>query len=520
MRPGQIVAAVAALALVVFVIRRRTKLGGELKLAAGVVVVILGVYASGVLSNLPSFEKIIEDLADALGKWTYALVGAMAFLETGAFIGFIAPGEFTVILGGVIAGEGTISILPLIGLVWVCAVCGDSLSFFIGHRVGRQFLLKHGPRVRITEERFGKVEDYFDRHGGKTIVIGRFLGFVRPLAPFIAGTSRMTYGRFIPYSILGTGLWGTTFCLLGYIFWRSFSKVSKIAGQATLVLGVIAAVTIGIVYAYRRLRDPAERARLEAWTRRRPLLWRAWRFVVRPITIVLWPQIRFLVQRVTPGNLGIELTSMLAVGAASTYIYVLYASIFHEEPLRAVAGDRVAYDVAKDLRNDTLVDIAKVVTDLGSLPFVGTLVAIGAVLLIMRRRPLELFALVGGFLLVVLGVHLTKVGIDRPRPFNPLVEAVGSSYPSAHAAYSTAYVAMAAIAARVPGGIASRAALVLAGVAAAAVIGATRIYLGVHYLSDVLGGWGLGLAIFSACGVIALVVGYIRQNVAESPPPS
>jgi undecaprenyl-diphosphatase len=62
--------------------------------------------------------------------------------------------------------------------------------------------------------------------------------------------------------------------------------------------------------------------------------------------------------------------------------------------------------------------------------------------------------------------------------------------------------------------------MVLAGVAAAAVIGATRIYLGVHYLSDVLGGWGLGLAIFSACGVVALVVGYIRHNVAESPPPS
>jgi undecaprenyl-diphosphatase len=169
---------------------------------------------------------------------------------------------------------------------------------------------------------------------------------------------------------------------------------------------------------------------------------------------------------------------------------------------------------------DTLVDIAKVVTDFGSLPFVGTLVGIAAVLLIIRRRPLELFALVGGFLLVVLGVHLTKAGIDRPRPFNPLVEAAGSSYPSGHAAYSTAYVAMAVIATRVLAGIASRAALVLAGVATAALIGATRIYLGVHYLSDVLGGWGLGLAIFSACGVIALVVGYIRQNVAESPPPS
>src|SRR5437763_8927493 len=257
MSPGQIAAAVLALALAVFAFRRRHRLSTGLEIAAALGVVILAVIASGVLPHIPSFESIVKHLADALGKWTYALVGAMAFLETGAFVGFIAPGEFTVILGGVIAGEGTIAIVPLIGLVWICAIAGDSVSFLIGHKVGRQFLLKHGPKVRITEERFHKVEDYFDRHGGKTIVIGRFLGFVRPLAPFIAGTSRMTYGQFIPYSIVGTGLWGTTFCLLGYIFWRSFDKVSKVAGRATLVLGVVAALAAAIVYARRRLKDQA-----------------------------------------------------------------------------------------------------------------------------------------------------------------------------------------------------------------------------------------------------------------------
>jgi undecaprenyl-diphosphatase len=107
---------------------------------------------------------------------------------------------------------------------------------------------------------------------------------------------------------------------------------------------------------------------------------------------------------------------------------------------------------------------------------------------------------------------LAKAAIDRPRPANPLVDTLGSAYPSGHAAYATAYVAMGVIASRVFGGIVSRTALVLAGVVIAAAIGGTRIYLRAHYLSDVIGGYGLGLAIFAGCAAIALVAGFIRQN--------
>src|SRR3954463_14165306 len=367
MSPGHIAAAVLALVIAVVAFRRRERLSGELKVAAVVAVIALVVFASGLLSHLPSLESIIKNLADALGKGTYVLVGAMAFLETGAFIGFIAPGEFTVILGGVIAGEGTISIVPLIGIVWICAIAGDSTSFLIGHKVGRQFMLKHGPRVRITEERFHQVEDYFDKHGGKTIVIGRFLGFVRPLAPFIAGSSRMTYGRFIPYSIVGTGLWGTTFCLLGYIFWRSFDKVSKIAGQATLGLGVIAAITIGIWYARRRLRDPAERDRLERWiNRHRATRW-AWYWFVRPVSRVAWPQIRFLWHRLTPGHLGLEFTSTMAVTVGGAYTFIFDWSALRAAPGRGAPLDYTAFDIASRTFSETLVDVAKLLTNLGSL---------------------------------------------------------------------------------------------------------------------------------------------------------
>ncbi|MEA2422583.1 MAG: hypothetical protein QOF55_1682, partial [Thermoleophilaceae bacterium] len=102
MTAGQVLAAVAAVALLAaaLVARRRGKLGGERFLLSLVAVAGLGIYASGVLSSLPDAKKAIEDLAKALGKGTYALVAVMAFLETGAFVGLLAPGEFAVIVGG------------------------------------------------------------------------------------------------------------------------------------------------------------------------------------------------------------------------------------------------------------------------------------------------------------------------------------------------------------------------------------------------------------------------------------
>src|SRR5438105_9301533 len=172
-------------------------------------------------------QHLIEDLAKSLGQWAYLLVGGMAMAETAAFLGFIAPGEFAIIFGGVLAGEGALSIYLLVGIVWAAAVAGDSIGFMIGRRYGRAFAIRHGPKVRLTEERIRKVEAYFARHGGKTIILGRWVGFVRPLMPFTAGTSVMPYRRFLPYDVVSAGLWTTTFCVLGYIFWKSFTQITS-----------------------------------------------------------------------------------------------------------------------------------------------------------------------------------------------------------------------------------------------------------------------------------------------------
>src|SRR5437763_14800635 len=134
MSPGRIVALVVAVLLAGGALLRRKRLGGERFVIALVLAAGLAVYGSGVLMHV-NVQKGIEDLAKALGRWTYALVGVMAVAETGAFVGLVAPGEFTVLLGGVLAGQGTIDIYVLVGIVWACTLWGHTVSLFLGRRM-------------------------------------------------------------------------------------------------------------------------------------------------------------------------------------------------------------------------------------------------------------------------------------------------------------------------------------------------------------------------------------------------
>jgi membrane protein DedA with SNARE-associated domain/membrane-associated phospholipid phosphatase len=479
-------------------------------------------YAAGVMPDFPDVEQLIEDVAHALGAWTYLLVGVLAFLETGAFVGLVAPGESVVIVGGVIAGQGEISLLVLIGIVWTAAILGDTTSFFIGRRLGRGFILRHGPKVKIDEARLHQVESYFQRHGGKTILIGRFIGLVRALAPFVAGSSDLPYRRFIPYSVIGCGLWSTTFCVLGYVFYESFDKVANVAGKATFGFGVTVVTIVLAVWSYRRLRQPEERRKAVAWMERRPVLRPVlgvvrplWRRVLAPISRRVAPQARFLADRITPGGLGLELTTAFAVSGVGFYLFTVYAVTLSGDASTTPA-DRELLEIAERIDvHSALTDVVKVVTSLGSFATVATLVLAVSILLAARRNWIELGALVVGSIAVYVSVQLAKSGIDRPRPANPLVDAEGASFPSGHAAYSTVWVAAAVIVARVVPGMASRAALVVGSIVLAVAIGLSRIYLRVHYWSDVVGGWGLGAGIFGLCAVVALVVAYLRNNERE-----
>jgi membrane protein DedA with SNARE-associated domain len=206
--------------------------------------------------RLPDLEGFLTDLSDTLGPWTYALVAALAFLETGAFVGLVAPGETAIVLGGVVAAEGGVELGPIILVAWLAAALGDLASFALGQRLGRRFLLARGPRFGITATRLERVEHFFDRHGPRAILIGRFVGLVRAVAPFLAGASRLRLRAFLPWSLLGTAAWATAFTLVGYAFHESFASAAHTLTHAALGLAVVAAAVVAF-RAHRQARAAA-----------------------------------------------------------------------------------------------------------------------------------------------------------------------------------------------------------------------------------------------------------------------
>jgi membrane protein DedA with SNARE-associated domain len=126
-------------------------------------------------------------------------------------------------------------------ITWSAAALGDLASFWLGRRLGRRFLVTHGPRIGVTAPRLERVEGFFGRHGGKAILIGRFIGLVRAVAPFLAGASGMRLRAFLPWSLLGTAAWATTFTLVGYAFHDSFTTAASHLTHAAFALAIVAA---------------------------------------------------------------------------------------------------------------------------------------------------------------------------------------------------------------------------------------------------------------------------------------
>lgn len=451
-------------------------------------------------------QALLEDISNTLGAWTYLLVGFFAFAETGAFIGLVVPGETTMLLGGAVAGQGVIDVYLLIAIAWFAAWLGDTFSFFLGRRLGRDFVMKHGPRVGIGHERFEKVEDYFGRHGGKTIFIGRWISLVRALAPFIAGSTGMHYRAFVPYSILGTGLWASLHILVGYFFSNIIEEAGHYAARGALLLATLIALVIGTVYLVRYLRVEENRKKAVRWMEgHRATSWM--------VDLARRPQFRFLWDRVTPGGtFGLEFTSLMAALAVSLFVLVAYTVLIGRDP-GPTPGDETAIEVVEWLQTGALTSVAKVVTWFGSGGFTWGLALVCAALLAWRRRWVEFWVLLAGMTIAQVGIDGIKDALDRPRPPEPLASSEGSSFPSGHAAHSVIYLWLAVtIVLRLRPGMARATAVVVTGVVLTALVGLSRVYLEVHYLSDVSGGWALGAAAFSLCAAIGLVVSQVRQN--------
>ena len=163
------------------------------------------------------FLHIDDHLATIInqyGTWTYALLFLVIFLETGFVVTPFLPGDSLLFAAGTFASLGSLNLLPLLGLLMFAAVLGDTVNYWIGHALGdRAYQIKW-----VRKDYLDRTHAFFEKHGGKTIFLARFVPIVRTFAPFVAGIGRMSYGYFISYNIFGGIFWVALFTLAGYFF--------------------------------------------------------------------------------------------------------------------------------------------------------------------------------------------------------------------------------------------------------------------------------------------------------------
>lgn len=177
--------------------------------------------------------------------WGYLIVFVATFLENSVGAGVIVPGETLVIIGGFYARLGELW-LPAVSFVAVVgAILGDNLGYWIGRRYGRGFLERHGRKLFVTPERLEATEDYYRRHGGKTVFLGRFIPVVRSVGFIVAGVAHMEWKRFIVYDVAGAIIWGVGHSALGYALGASYERWERYATPIGLAILAILLVLIG-----------------------------------------------------------------------------------------------------------------------------------------------------------------------------------------------------------------------------------------------------------------------------------
>jgi Uncharacterized membrane-associated protein len=204
-------------------------------------------------------DQHLNVVIQTYGVWTYLLLFVIIFCETGLVVMPILPGDSLLFAAGAFAALGSLDVKVLFVLLGIAAVAGDTVNYWIGHYVGPKVFQQ---QVRfLKKEYLDRTHAFFAHYGGKTIVLARFVPFVRTFAPFLAGVGEMHYGHFITYNVIGGVLWVALFLFGGFLFGR----IPFVEHNLFLVLAAVVVITtIPIIVEYLRQRHVARLAAPEA----------------------------------------------------------------------------------------------------------------------------------------------------------------------------------------------------------------------------------------------------------------
>ena len=184
-------------------------------------------------------DRHLGSVIQAYGIWTYLILFLIIFCETGLVVTPILPGDSLLFAAGAFAAIGALDVLWLFGLLTVAAVAGDTLNYWIGHYLGPKVFHKKDVRF-LNREYLDRTHRFYEKHGGKTIIIARFMPIIRTFAPFVAGIGKMTYMRFIGYNVSGGILWIACFVFGGYFF----GNIPMVKRNFTLVIVAIIVLSV------------------------------------------------------------------------------------------------------------------------------------------------------------------------------------------------------------------------------------------------------------------------------------
>ena len=212
-----------------------------------------------IISQLIDFflhlDKHLAEIISTYGTWTYLILFTIIFLETGIVITPFLPGDSLLFAAGTFASLGALNVWVLFILLSIAAILGDTVNYWIGHYVGEKAF--SGNIRFLKKEYLDRTHDFYERHGGKTIILARFIPIIRTFAPFVAGVGEMSYGRFLTYNVVGGILWVGIFVFAGYFF----GNIPFVRDNFTVVILAIIVISVlpGVFeFAKERLKDSSE----------------------------------------------------------------------------------------------------------------------------------------------------------------------------------------------------------------------------------------------------------------------
>jgi membrane protein DedA with SNARE-associated domain/membrane-associated phospholipid phosphatase len=442
-------------------------------------------------------KYILTTILPHLNHWGYYVLLFMTFLETSAFLGFLVPGESMVVIAGLLASRG---ILELGDVIWVAslgAIMGDTVAYFIGRRFGEGFFLKYGKYLFFRKEYLNKAKKFFDKHGGKTVFFGRFMAWLRAFAPVIAGASRMHYPKFLFFNVAGGIAWATTFSLLGYFVGNSWDIIKVHLGQLGVFGFTLGAISIFLYFFLtKRRRLIKEKV---GWIDKRlsSQMPRTWDFIKARFSAGSWYGLNF--------TIGIVLL-LLALYSFGEII----EDLMDKETLFYL--DFGVQGFIEKLISPQMTRLMVGMTNLGGVYLIVIVSIAMALFLLYKRYWWDLFT----FFLVAGGgetiLIILKLLFHRPRPTSQLVTVQGYSFPSGHAFTAMiVYGFLVYIVRKLTKSETLRFLISSLSILSIFVVGISRIYLNVHWLTDVLGGYASGFAwlVFSI-----VMVNTMRQMTA------